>query len=56
MNIHFQAFKTVQNNLTPILKRLSENIDTRTVRNIGTATIGIINSQLEHFPGINFFK
>lgn len=49
MNLHnsnnLQVFRTIQKNLSPVLKRLSEYVDTRTVRNIGTVTIGIINSR-----------
>ena len=39
------TIKAIQTNLNPILKRLSEGVDTRTIRNIGMATIGIINSR-----------
>ena len=35
----------IKTNLNPILKRLSVNVDLRTVRNIGKATTGIINAR-----------
>ena len=40
-----ETFQTIHANINPILKELSEKVDLRTVRNIGRATIGIINAR-----------
>ena len=37
--------KAVRKELTPIMKGLSKHIDSRAVRNIGKATVGIISSR-----------
>lgn len=37
--------KAIQNELNPIMEKLSTRVDLRAVRNIGKATIGIINAR-----------
>jgi len=37
--------KAIQNELNPIMEKLSKHVDLRTVRNISKATVGIINSR-----------
>ncbi len=46
--------KSIQNNMNPILKRLSTRVDKRTVRNIKKTSIGIINARSTRISEIAF--
>lgn len=45
--------KAIQNELNPILKKLSAHVDLRAVRNIGKATVGRVLKGLANIGDLN---